>query len=98
MKNKYQMRTFRLDISGLFKPLIFRFSGYKGDFNVYFSAKHDIPSDEYGFEQRGREEDEIIYPKRMKDILQGTMRWEKNKTVNISLETSEPCQIMIDIA
>ena len=65
---------------------------------MYFSSKHDIPSDEYGFEQRAREESEIVYPKRMKDMLVGTVRWEKEKTVNISLETSEPCQIMIDIA
>ena len=97
MKKKYQLRTFRLDIGGLFKPLIFRFSGQKGDFNVFFSSRHDIPNEDHGFEQRSCDQSEVIYPHRMKDTLIGTIRWEKDKTINISLETSEPCQIMIDI-
>jgi hypothetical protein len=52
IKNKYEVKSFILDVGNLFKPLTYNFSGFRGDFIMYYSNKRSQknPSDENGYE------------------------------------------------
>ena len=93
------MKSFAIDVRDLFKPLTFTFGGYKGDFSVFFSMKkkEKRPSEDSGYSERADNTSVVIYPTKMKDILPGTIRFPKDKPLYMSIETSQPCVVLIDI-
>jgi hypothetical protein len=96
IEKKYEQKTFRVDVSGLFKPLTFRFKQFKGDFTVYFSLKKEVPNQEHGYELKADNKDEVEYPAKSSHILPGTNRFDPVVTLYITLEATQPCNILIE--
>jgi len=68
----------------------------KGDFTVYLSGKIEKPNSEHGYEVKVEHKQEVEYPQHSSHILPGTSRFDHKKTVFITLETTQPCNILIE--
>jgi hypothetical protein len=66
---------------------------------VFFSMKpsQSRPSEDVGYGEKYENQKEIVYPQKLKDILPGTIRFTKDKPLFMSIEASEPCNILIQI-
>jgi hypothetical protein len=76
LEKKYEQKSFRLDVGGLFKPISFSFKQFKGDFTAYFSAKKEKPNNEHGYDFKVENKDEVEYPAKSSHILPGTSRFD----------------------
>ena len=83
-------------MGNLFKPISFKFNQYKGDFTVYMSSKREKPN-EHGFELKADNKEEVDYPAKSSHILPGTNRFEHHKIIYITLEATQPCNILIEM-
>lgn len=75
--------------------MIFRFVNYKGDFNCYFSEKTEKPNDQHGFTHKATNKDEVEFPANC-PYLPGTNRFAVGKILYVTLETTEPCNILVE--